>query len=49
MLRPGELIHFAAWKLAVFQQYGQPVWTVVLYGLYGTGNPSGSSPRKRFE
>jgi hypothetical protein len=31
-LRPGELTRFAAYNLAVFQQYEQPVWTVVLYG-----------------
>src|SRR5438105_15042187 len=31
-LRPGELVRFAAYNLAVCQQYEQPVWTVVLYG-----------------
>jgi hypothetical protein len=41
-----RLIRFAAYKLAVFQQDGQPVWAVV---LYATSNSSGSSARKRFE
>jgi hypothetical protein len=31
-LRRGALMRFAAYNLAVCQQYGQPVWTVVLYG-----------------
>jgi hypothetical protein len=31
-LWPGELTRFAAYNLAVFRQYEQPVWTVVLYG-----------------
>jgi hypothetical protein len=39
-------IRFAAYNLAVFQQHGQPVWTVV---LYATSSSSGSSARKRFE
>jgi hypothetical protein len=30
--RRGELMRFAAYNLAVCQQYEQPVWTVVLYG-----------------
>ena len=41
-----RLIRCAAYNLAVFQQDGQPVWTVV---LYATSNSSGSSARKRFE
>lgn len=31
-LRAGDLTRFAAYNLAVFQQYGRPVFTVVLYG-----------------
>ena len=30
--RAGDLLRFAAYNLAVSQHYGQPVWTVVLYG-----------------
>lgn len=30
--RPGDLTRFAAYNLAVFQQHGHPVFTVVLYG-----------------
>ena len=41
-----RLIRFAAYNRAVFQQDGQPVWTVV---LYATSSSSGSSARKRFE
>jgi hypothetical protein len=40
------LIRIAAYNLAVFQQDGQPVWTVV---LYETSSSSGSAARKRFE
>ena len=40
------LIRCAAYNLAVFQQDGQPVCTVV---LYARSNSSGSSARKRFE
>ena len=40
------LVRIAAYNLAVVQQDGQPVWTVV---LYATSNSSGSSARKRFE
>jgi hypothetical protein len=38
-LRPGELVRFAAYNLAVGQQYEQPVWTVVLYGAGIRGAP----------
>jgi hypothetical protein len=31
-LRRGDLLRFAAYSLDVCQRYGQPVWTVVLYG-----------------
>jgi hypothetical protein len=41
-----RLIRTAAYKFAVFQQDGQPVWAVV---LYATSNASGTSARKRFE
>ena len=41
-----KLIRIAAYNLAVFQQDGQPVWTVM---LYATSSSSGSSARKRFE
>jgi hypothetical protein len=30
--RPGDLMRFATYSLDVCQRYGQPVWTVVLYG-----------------